>query len=330
MRKEIEQYYLNDTNSSLCSGMKECINIKDKDGLKISVQKRMLLYNLKDLYINWINSTSHEIVPCLVFFCQLKPKQCVFPGDPGTHSICVCSIHQNLKLKLSAINPNVYYRDAISVSVCSIENKECMLHICEQCPTHNNNVDPIIEFVSNGIDVDEMGDVKYSIWTTLSASNNKSDTSTISRISLVEFEEPFKQVLRSTAKDIYDMTSHHFISQKQKEYYCFSRDNVDDDTGVLCMDFAENYAPIAQESVQAFYFNNQTVTLFTAVLYYKSRITNEVECQSYCVISDTSIHQAYSVHIFLEAIINHIKSAYSTIKRLLEWSDGAPTQFKYK
>lgn len=331
MRDEIEQYYLNDKNSSLCSGTKECITVKVKDGPPITIQKRVMLYDLKDLYSNFIKDTAHEKVPCLAFFCQLKPQQCFFPGEPGTHNICVCPDHQNVKLKLAALNPDIYYKDVIEASVCSMDEKDCMLHSCEECPAYNNNIDPIVQFISNGIDIDRTGNIKYSIWTTVSVpSKSNPDISSISRISLVEFDEPFEKVLKSTAQDIYDMTPHHFIAIKQKEFYNLCREQLDYDSGVLCMDFAENYTPIAQNSPQGLYFNNETITLFTAVLYYKSTSTNEIQCQSYCVISESSIHQAYSVHIFLETIIIDIKTAYPAISSLTEFSDGAPSQFKNK
>lgn len=204
-----------------------------------------------------------------------------------------------------------------------------MLQKCKQCPSYNNNVHPIIAFLSNDIEVDKMENIRYSIWSTVSISNKK-DSSSIKRISLTEFNEPFQQLLKSTAEDILNMMTHHFISIKQKEYYCLSREQVDHDSGILCMDFAENYTPIAQDSIQGLYFNNRTITLFTVVLYYKDMISNDVRCQSYCIISDTSIHQAYSVHIFQEAILNDMKVNYPNIKSLTYWSDGAPTQFKNK
>ena len=61
-----------------------------------SITKRMMLYDIKDLYNNWIQTTTHSSCPCLAFFCQLKPQQCIFSGEPGTHNICVCSTHQNV------------------------------------------------------------------------------------------------------------------------------------------------------------------------------------------------------------------------------------------
>ena len=29
---------------------------------------------------------------------ELRPKHCILAGTSGTHSVCVCTIHQNVKL----------------------------------------------------------------------------------------------------------------------------------------------------------------------------------------------------------------------------------------
>jgi len=46
-------------------------------------------------------------------FCQLRPKECFIVGARGTHSVCVCTLHQNVKLKLSALptESQVTYHD---------------------------------------------------------------------------------------------------------------------------------------------------------------------------------------------------------------------------
>jgi hypothetical protein len=35
-------------------------------------------------------------------FVELRPKQCVLAGSSGTHSVCVCTTHQNMKLMFTA------------------------------------------------------------------------------------------------------------------------------------------------------------------------------------------------------------------------------------
>ena len=67
-------------------------------------------------------------------FCELRPKWCITVGSSGTHRICVCTIHQNIKLMLASSPVAVDYRCLVEKMVCSIESEECMLHRCDKCP----------------------------------------------------------------------------------------------------------------------------------------------------------------------------------------------------
>ena len=33
-------------------------------------------------------------------FADLQPKHCILAGASGTHTVCVCTIHQNVKLMM--------------------------------------------------------------------------------------------------------------------------------------------------------------------------------------------------------------------------------------
>lgn len=35
-------------------------------------------------------------------FCDIRPKWCITVGASGSHSVCVCAIHQNVKLMLAS------------------------------------------------------------------------------------------------------------------------------------------------------------------------------------------------------------------------------------
>ena len=67
-------------------------------------------------------------------FCTLRPKWCVGAGSSGTHSVCVCTIHQNTVLHVETIKWNHTYKDLIQKVVCDVHSNECMIHRCENCP----------------------------------------------------------------------------------------------------------------------------------------------------------------------------------------------------
>ena len=66
-------------------------------------QQRLLLCNLKELY-----SAFKERYPDAKVgfskFCSLRPKSCISVGSSGTHSVCVCTSHQNAQLLVHAAN----------------------------------------------------------------------------------------------------------------------------------------------------------------------------------------------------------------------------------
>ena len=65
---------------------------------------------------------------------MLRSKSCILAGSSGTHSVCVCTIHQNVILLLHAAQTEETYEDLIGMAVCSLKNKDGMLQRCVQCP----------------------------------------------------------------------------------------------------------------------------------------------------------------------------------------------------
>ena len=71
---------------------------------------RLILCNLKVLYAAYK-------FKYFLKFCSLQPKWCVPAGPKGTHSVCVCTIHQNVKLILGAIGLEKLYYEIIEIIV---------------------------------------------------------------------------------------------------------------------------------------------------------------------------------------------------------------------
>lgn len=100
-------------------GAKDDVSVREGDA-RVHKQRRLLLLNLNELHIMY-----KEIYPQskvgLSKFCELRPKECVTVGARGTHSVCVCTIHQNVKLMLADIPAvtKITYHDLIEQFVCS-------------------------------------------------------------------------------------------------------------------------------------------------------------------------------------------------------------------
>lgn len=79
-------------------GKKDFVSVK-QGGQRVHVQKRLVLSNLKEAYQLFKDKHPDEKIG-FSKFAELRPSQCVLAGASGTHSVCVCTIHQNVKLMM--------------------------------------------------------------------------------------------------------------------------------------------------------------------------------------------------------------------------------------
>ena len=94
-------------------------------------------------------------------FCRLRPKWCVFPGSSGTHSVCVCTHHQNMKLLLAPLS--VSHTELYEFLVCDINSKECMIHRCPNCPENTEMLESkLYELIG---DYDDETVIEFNQWT---------------------------------------------------------------------------------------------------------------------------------------------------------------------
>lgn len=103
-------------------GAKDKINISKNEYM----QKRLILGNLNELYSPFKSEYS-DLKIGFSKFCMLR-----------THSVCVCSIHQNVILLLYACAIEETYNDLMIQLVYSRDNRDCMLRHCSQCPSSEN------------------------------------------------------------------------------------------------------------------------------------------------------------------------------------------------
>lgn len=104
-------------------------------------------------------------------FAVLRPKYCILRGASGTHSVCVCIIHQNVKLLLDAINIKQLtqstemtlssYKDCINKMVCNKPSSDCYVDKCDKCP----GTAEIISLLRKQLDDSCISHVNCFLWT---------------------------------------------------------------------------------------------------------------------------------------------------------------------
>ena len=61
------------------------------------------LCNLRELHISFTEKHQNVNVG-FSKFCALRPKWCVLVGSEMTHSVCICSVHQNIVLLVDSMD----------------------------------------------------------------------------------------------------------------------------------------------------------------------------------------------------------------------------------
>lgn len=150
----VNKFYDSDDISRLMPGKNDFVPLKQDNGKREHVQKRLLLGNLSELYTEFKNE--HPSVKIgFTKFSQLRPLYCVFAGSSGTHNVCVCIYHENMKLMLNAIdiehltrNANFIlkdFRDCLNATICLNPSYSCFLNECEICPSTTAIKEMLIE-----------------------------------------------------------------------------------------------------------------------------------------------------------------------------------------
>ena len=85
----------------------------------VSVSKgvhKQKLCNLQKLYTAFKEKHPNVNIGLSKFFA-LRPKWCILDGSKMTHSVCVCSAHQNVVLLVDAMDWDLTYKDLIKLTL---------------------------------------------------------------------------------------------------------------------------------------------------------------------------------------------------------------------
>lgn len=315
IEQAVIQFYREGEFVRTMPGTKQVISSKDKDGHKVYEAQRLLMGNLKELYDAFIKThpdMKDDIK--LAKFCALRPKYCKFAGSSGSHSVCVCTIHQNVKLMVEKV-PDVYnYRELIEKVVCSVDNSVCMLRKCTACPGKDGLVEYLEEvFYSNyGGDPDDR--MNYTCWVSTDRSNIEKHTCDLSAF------------IDTLADKVDKLTPHHHIARVQSAFLSSLKEKITHGEAIVIMDFAENYSFVVQDASQSFHWNNLQATLHPAVVYFRQNDT--LQHKSIVVISDHMKHNNLAVYSIIDTIMPTIKSTVPELKHIHFFTDGCGGQYK--
>lgn len=94
----------------------------------------------------------------------------------------------------------------------------------------------------------------------------------------------------------------------------------------------QNFSCFWQDEAQGAHWSYDQVTLHPVVSYYQctEEGCNNVIEESILCISDDHTHDHHAIQHYIKLAVNHLLQKGITIEKLVQFSDGAPTQYKGK
>lgn len=317
--KLVTSFYENDENSRIMPGKKDCISVRIA-GQRVNMQKRLVLCNLKELHCAFKDKFPDQKIG-FSKFADLRPRHCVLAGASGTHCVCVCTIHQNVKLmfhgaklnQLTTSDGTTYpsYKDCITSALCDLPQSKCHLRTCKDCP----GFDSLKEFILTALDEQMIEMITYKQWVS-------TDRCTLDTICSTpeEFTELFVEKLET-------LTPHSFIAKQQAAFFSHCKESLKPGELLIQADFSENYSFILQDAAQSYHWNNSQATIHPFVVYY--RHSGEKCHLSIVIISDCLHHDTIAVYLFQKIVLSFLKEVLPCkLKKAIYFSDGAAAQYK--
>jgi hypothetical protein len=201
----VRDFYLSDDNSRMLPGIKDCVSVRLVQGnKKVKLQKRLLLMNIDELYVKYKEYCVTKL--CLkscgrTKFFELRPVNVIDVGVGGSHNVCVCEKHQNVKLMIDSVcgskEDKYLLMDKI---VCDTSNHACMFKKCQKCPGSK----PLFDFLTNL--TSDKQQIKFNQW------------ETTDRSTLLYFELTASDFIDLLVKKIDALTTHHLIAKEQSKF----------------------------------------------------------------------------------------------------------------
>ena len=316
----VSDFYESDETSRIMPGKKDFVSVRKAEG-RVHVQKRLVLCNLRELYRMFKDKYPKESIG-FSKFAELRPKHCVLAGASGTHSVCVCTFHQNVKLMMLGVKLTDLvvsddtctlktYHHCIAQVICNPALPTCYLGTCKACPGIDTLKTSLVALLEDNM----IDNVTYRQWEAVDRSSLETVTKTSD-----EFVEAFCEKLRA-------LIPHSFIATQQASFFNEQKSSLKAGELLVVADFSENYSFVLQDAAQGFHWNNAQATVHPFVIYY--RHSEEERHLSYVVISDCLHHDTVAVYLFQKSMIAFLKRVLpSSPKKIVYFSDGAASQYK--
>ena len=233
----------------------------------------------------------------------------------GTHAVCVCTIHQNVKLmmldakiaELTASDdvPLATYQHCLARIICNPPQPICYFNRCDACP----GISVVKETQTRLMDTNLIDSIVYKQWISV-------DTFTLETIS-----KPADEFVDSFCEKLETLLPHSFIAKQQACFYSQLKEDLKSGEFLITAEFSENYSFVLQNAAQCFH---SRATIHPFVVYYLDM--GKLHHLSYVVISDCLHHDTVAVYLFQKSLLDFLKKF--SICKVFYFSDGAASLYK--
>lgn len=306
----VRMFFNSEEISRACPGKRDFLTV-NSNGERVQVQRRLVLCNLQEAYE--IFKTQYPTLKIgFSMFAGNRPKHCILAGSSGTHTVCVCIYHQNVKLMFKTLQDKRLlpaglntYHDLFFKILCNNPNEKCWLKTCNNCPGTQSLHSELIDILSER----SVESLQLKQW-------RQTDRCMMDLI--VMEAQDFVDLL---LEKLYDLSPHNFIADQQGSYFKTLKNNLNETECIVICDFSENFSFIVQDAVQGFHWANTQCTIHPFAIYYRNN-SGELLYTSFVAIAEFGKHNHIAVRLFVTHCINFIKKTLTGINKIHFFSDG--------
>lgn len=316
----VKNFYYDIDISREMPGMKDCVIVRDEQCRKEKKQKRLVLANLSEIY-RAFQEKFPDVKVSFSKFAEFRPRECVLALSSGTHTVCVCTTHQNFKLMVydSGLLPLsfngkklVTHKDFLAAIKCDPPTEACHYRTCETC---NDVVPGLKDFVLKTFEEEFINSIEYNQWVQ------------VDRCKFEKLIKPADEFVEELFEQLEALSCHDYTAKQQSTFFKQTKASLKEGEILIVGDYAQNYAFVLQDSVQGFHWNNDQATVHPFACYVNRN--GVTEPLSIVIISNDLDHHTKAVHYFQKALVDVLKTEVpGERKKIIYMSDGCTAQYK--
>ena len=311
-------------------GRKDNVYIGKIDGEKQYLQKRYLLWTLRDA-LGILNNQEdgfhvnfEEDLSFGVFYRFMKhKKQFIYQRDiPDTS--CLCEVCENASMMAKVVRKQksghpTNAHDIVEKYSCNSDDPTCMKGSCDHCRPfeilRSWDADDSSSNETNESSDDESDYISF----TKRIREDKKIKKATKCLSHQEFYEEWKEM-------VITLKNHIHRKRVQVTAYNTCKTNLQQGEALVHVDYSESYKNKQQDEIQSAYFGQSCFSLFTACVYHLDDSDKLVK-RPITVVSESNDHSRIAALNCIDFVIREIERS-TMLKKVILWSDGCASQFR--